>query len=154
MKLVKDPAEQTTAVTDIILSLVAFGGVLLLQWPPVYTGGLWRIHIWSTAIGLMGLAAVLGAVAHGLILKTITHNRIWRVLNLARLLRFPFCCWGHKRPLQHRGCKKSFTIYARSRPGILPDNPDLSRNLLFIHCVCRAGTLIFIGGLFISINCR
>ena len=86
MKLVKDPAEQTTAVTDIILSLVAFGGVLLLQWSPVYTGGLWRIHIWSTAIGLMGLAAVLGAVAHGLIIKTITHNRIWRVLNLALAL--------------------------------------------------------------------
>ena len=86
MKLVEDPAEQTTAVTDIILSLVAFGGVLLLQCSPVTAGGLWRIHIWSTAIGLMGLAAALGAVAHGLLLKTIIHNRIWRVLNLALAL--------------------------------------------------------------------
>ena len=34
----------------------------------------------------MGLAAALGAVAHGLIIKTITHNRIWRVLNLALAL--------------------------------------------------------------------
>ena len=86
MKLVEDPAEQTTAVTDIILSLVAFGGVLLLQCSPVTAGGLWRIHIWSTAIGLMGLAAALGAVAHGLLLKTIIHNRIWQVLNLALAL--------------------------------------------------------------------
>ena len=86
MKLVEDPAEQTTAVTDIILSLVAFGGVLLLQWFPVTAGGLWRIHIWSTAIGLMGLAAALGAAAHGLLLKSIIHNRIWRVLNLALAL--------------------------------------------------------------------
>ena len=86
MKLVEDPAEQTTAVTDIILSLVAFGGVLLLQWSPVTAGRLWRIHIWSTAIGLMGLAAALGAVAHGLLLKTIIHNRIWQVLNLALAL--------------------------------------------------------------------
>ena len=86
MKPVKDPAERTTAVTDIILALVAFGGVLLLQWSPVNAGGLWRIHVWSTAIGLIGLAAALGAVAHGLIFKTITRDRIWRVLNLALAL--------------------------------------------------------------------
>lgn len=86
MKLVKDPAEQTTAVTDIILSLVAFGGVLALQHSPVNSGELWRITIWSTAIGLIGLAAALGAAAHGLILKTILHHRIWMVLNLALAL--------------------------------------------------------------------
>ena len=86
MKLVEDTAEQTTAVTDIILALTAFGGVLVLQCSPVAAGGLWRIHIWSTAIGLTGLAAALGAVAHGLPLKTVIHNRIWRVLNLALAL--------------------------------------------------------------------
>jgi hypothetical protein len=83
MKLVKDPAEQTTAVTDIILALVACGGVLLLQWSPLKTGGPWRIPVWSGAIGLIGLAAALGAVAHGLTLKPNHHNRIWQVLNLA-----------------------------------------------------------------------
>ena len=83
MKLVRDPAEQTTAVTDIILALVACSGVLILQWSPVKTGGLWRIHIWSAAIGLIGLAAILGAVAHGLVLKPNIHNRIWQTLNLA-----------------------------------------------------------------------
>ena len=83
MKLVRDPAEQTTAVTDIILALVACGCVLILQWSPVKPGGLWRIHIWSAAIGLIGLAAILGAVAHGLVLKPNIHNRIWQALNLA-----------------------------------------------------------------------
>ena len=82
MKLVKDPAEQTTAVTDIILSLAAFGGVLLLQLSPMKTSGPWRIHLWSAAIGLIGMAAALGAVAHGLLLKPVLHNRIWLVLNL------------------------------------------------------------------------
>ena len=86
MKLVQDPAKQTTAVTDIILSLAAFGGVLVLQWAPVTADGPWRIHIWSTAIGLIGLAAALGAVAHGMLFKAIIHNRIWRVLNLALAL--------------------------------------------------------------------
>ncbi len=83
MKLVKDPAEQTTAITDIILALVACGGVLILQWTTVKTGVPWRIHIWSVAIGLIGLAATLGAVAHGLLLEPNHHNRIWQVLNLA-----------------------------------------------------------------------
>jgi hypothetical protein len=86
MKLVKDPVEQTAAVTDIILALVAFGGAMLLQGAPVNAGGLWRINIWSATIGLIGLAAALGALAHGLILKPIPHNRIWRVLNLALAL--------------------------------------------------------------------
>ena len=86
MKLVKDPAEQTTAVTDIILSLVACGGVLLLQWSPVNTSALWRINIWSAAIGLIGLAAALGAVAHGLLLTKSLHNRLWLVLNMALAL--------------------------------------------------------------------
>ncbi len=86
MKLVEDPAEQTTALTDIILALVAFGGILLLQWSPVNASGLWRINIWSMAIGLIGLAAALGAVAHGLLLKTTLHNRIWLVLNMALAL--------------------------------------------------------------------
>lgn len=83
MKPVKDPAEQTTAITDIILALVACSGVLILQLPSVKAGGPWRIHIWSGAIGLIGLAATLGAVAHGLVLKSTIHNRIWQVLNLA-----------------------------------------------------------------------
>ena len=86
MKLVNGPVEQTTAVTDIILALVAFGGLLLLQWSPVNADNLWRMLIWSTALGLIGLAAALGAVAHGLHLKTITHHRIWRVLYLALAL--------------------------------------------------------------------
>jgi hypothetical protein len=83
MKLVRDPAEQTTAVTDIILALIACGGLMILQWSPVKTGGMWRIHIWSAAIGLIGLAAILGAVAHGLVLMPNIHNRIWQALNLA-----------------------------------------------------------------------
>ena len=83
MKLTNDSAEQTTAVTDIILALVALGGVLMLIIAMENTGALWRIYIWTTAIGLIGLAAGLGAVAHGLQLGPAIHNRIWQVLNMA-----------------------------------------------------------------------
>jgi len=86
MKLIQDPAEQTAAVTDIILALIAFGGVVLLQWTRVNSGDLWRINLWSTALGLIGLAAILGAGAHGLALKTTPHHRLWLALNMALAL--------------------------------------------------------------------
>jgi hypothetical protein len=102
MKLANDPAEQTTAVTNIILALVAFGGILLLQSAVATTGALWRIYIWSTAIGFIGLAAALGALAHGLLLPPTLHNRIWLVLNMALAIAVSLFVagvindlWGH-----------------------------------------------------------
>ena len=86
MKLVKDPVEQTTAATDVILALVALGGILFLQGYANNSGTLWRLFIWSAAIGLIGLAAALGAVAHGLVIRPTAHNRIWLVLNMALAL--------------------------------------------------------------------
>jgi hypothetical protein len=86
MKYIKDPAEQTTAITDIILALIAFGGILFLRWELVNNSELWKINIWSAAIGLIGLAAVLGAVAHGLVISQAVHDRIWQLLNLSLAL--------------------------------------------------------------------
>jgi len=86
MKYIKDPAEQTTAITDIILALVAFGGILYLRWELTNNSELWKINIWSAAIGLIGLAAALGAVAHGLVVSQAAHDRIWQLLNMSLAL--------------------------------------------------------------------
>jgi hypothetical protein len=86
VKFTKDPAEQTTAITDIILAFVAGGGILFLRGPVLNNGELWKMNIWSGALGMIGLAAALGAAAHGLILSQSLHHRIWRVLNLALAL--------------------------------------------------------------------
>jgi len=83
MKFAKDPVEKTTAATDIILALVAFGGIVFLRSLLSNSSELWKINIWSAAIGLIGLAAALGAVAHGLVLSQTFHHRIWLALNLA-----------------------------------------------------------------------
>lgn len=82
MRFVKDPVEKTTAATDIILALVAFGGIVFLQSLLSNSSELWKINIWSAAIGLIGLAAALGAVAHGLVLSQTFHRRIWLALNM------------------------------------------------------------------------
>jgi len=83
MKFVKDPLEQTTAATDIVLAFVAFGGLVFLSGLSLNSGEPWKISIWSAAIGSIGLAAALGAVAHGLILSRTLHHCSWLVLNMA-----------------------------------------------------------------------
>ncbi len=83
MNFVKDPVEKTTAVTDIILALVAFGGIVCLRCLLFNSDELWKISTWSAAIGLIGLAATLGAVAHGLVLSQTFHRRSWLVLNMS-----------------------------------------------------------------------
>ena len=86
MNYTSDPAEQTTAITDIILAIVAFGGILYLRWDVPADSELWKINIWSAAIGLIGVAAALGAWAHGLVVTGSVHDRIWQLLNLALAL--------------------------------------------------------------------
>ena len=86
MKFTKDPAEQTTAITDLILALVASCGIFFIRWPAMNNSDLWKMNIWSAAFGLIGLAAALGFVAHGLVLSQGLHHRVWLVLNLTLAL--------------------------------------------------------------------
>jgi hypothetical protein len=86
MKYVKDPTEQSTAITDILLALVALGGILVLTLNITNSAELWKITIWSAAFGLIGLAAALGAAAHGLVISRTVHDRIWQLLNISLAL--------------------------------------------------------------------
>jgi len=86
MKFIKDPAEQTTAITDLLLAAVALGGIFFLHLGRTGYDDYFRIVIWSAAIGSIGLAAFLGAAAHGLVLAPSRHQRLWQILNLALAL--------------------------------------------------------------------
>jgi len=86
MKYVEDPTEQSTAITDIILALAALGGILFFSLNMTASSELLKIIIWSAAFGLIGLAAALGAAAHGLVMARTVHDRIWQLLNLALAL--------------------------------------------------------------------
>jgi hypothetical protein len=83
MKFIKNSAEKASAVTDIMLALVAFGGIVFLRNLQLNSVGLFKISIWSAAIGLIGLAATLGAIAHGVVLSRRFHRRVWLALNMA-----------------------------------------------------------------------
>ena len=86
MEFIKVPAERTTAITDLLLAAVALGGIFFLHLGRTDYNDYFRTAIWSAAIGSIGLAAFLGAAAHGLVLAPSLHQRLWQILNLALAL--------------------------------------------------------------------
>jgi hypothetical protein len=56
MKLINSPIERITAITDVILAVVAFGGIIFLCFPAGNGDSAWKVAIWSGAIGLIGLS--------------------------------------------------------------------------------------------------
>ncbi len=97
MRFIDVPAEQTTAVTDALLALVALWGMLYL----IRLGsrarlavGRWRTPIWASALGLLAVASALGAVAHGFQMPQATVDLLWQPLNLALGWTIALFCAG------------------------------------------------------------
>jgi hypothetical protein len=76
------PTEQTTAITDVLLALLALACVIYL----VRMGRArdrTKTAIWSTGFGLLAFSAALGAVAHGFKMSPRLNLALWQPLNLA-----------------------------------------------------------------------
>lgn len=76
------PTEQTTAVTDVLLAILAF--VVALK---VYHSGrnidLKKTRIWVWAFALLAFAAATGSIAHGFEMSKLNNFILWQPLNLA-----------------------------------------------------------------------
>jgi hypothetical protein len=80
--LIDLPTERTTAATDLLLAVLATGIALWLH--RMGSGGdRFRVRIWTALFALLGLAAGLGAVAHGLQMPLWLNDLLWQPLNLA-----------------------------------------------------------------------
>lgn len=84
MKFTSIPTEKTTAVTDLLIALVAAAGICYLQ--GIESPEAWKINTWSVAFGFIGLCGFLGAIAHGLELTEANYQQIWNLLNLGLAL--------------------------------------------------------------------
>jgi uncharacterized membrane protein (DUF2068 family) len=81
LKFTNSPTEKTTAITDILLALVAASSIAYLQ--RFESAEIWKINIWCWAFAFITLSGVLGAIAHGLELPEARHQRIRQLLNLS-----------------------------------------------------------------------
>jgi hypothetical protein len=73
------PVERTTAVTDLLLALVTAVGIRHLSRALAAS---WLRNIWLAALAAFGMAALLGAAAHGLALGIDTLDLLWQPLYL------------------------------------------------------------------------
>lgn len=73
--------ELTTAATDALIAALGVGCVVLLQrWRE---RDRWKVSVWSWMFGLLALAALLGAVSHGVVLSQRAQTLLWQPLFLA-----------------------------------------------------------------------
>lgn len=81
MQFVKIPTEQTTAITDILLAMVA-GILIILIWKKCRQIDPKKTLIWVVAFGFLAVAATLGAIAHGFEMSMELNTLIWYPINL------------------------------------------------------------------------
>lgn len=81
MKFIDIPTEQTTAITDAILALLALGCIIYL-WQ-IGQSDTWKTGLWAAAYGLLALAAGLGAIAHGFQMSATNSWWFWHPINMA-----------------------------------------------------------------------
>lgn len=80
MQFIDIPTEQTTAITDVFLAIMAMIVAISIYGSGVKTD-ITKTRIWVGAFILLCLAAILGAFAHGIKMSTFTNYVIWQPLN-------------------------------------------------------------------------
>lgn len=81
LRLTPHPTERTTAITDALLAGLASAAALYFL--KIRAVDPWKTGLWAWIFGLLGLAALLGAVAHGVEnLPQTMHNIVWGLLYL------------------------------------------------------------------------
>lgn len=73
--------ERTTALTDLVLAVVALLCAAILHLSRRHDA--WKVRLWTWVLVLLAAAALLGSVAHGLDLAERTREHVWRPLYLS-----------------------------------------------------------------------
>ena len=80
MELTFSLPELTTAATDALLALECLILMVWLWRTPAGEG--WRRGLWCAVLGLLAVASLLGAIAHGLMLSAAVREALWKPLYL------------------------------------------------------------------------
>jgi hypothetical protein len=92
MEFIHISSEQTTAVTDLLLGVLAIfcAGSLqrYRQTDPL------KVGIWTWTFAFLALAATLGSIAHGFVMTSQVADLIWQPLNLSLGLGVALYCVG------------------------------------------------------------
>jgi Family of unknown function (DUF6962) len=78
---VPSETERSTAATDALLGLVSLALAVVLITTP--TSAVWKRNIWVGVLLLTSCGSLLGAVAHGIVLRDAVLSALWKPLYLS-----------------------------------------------------------------------
>ncbi len=78
MLMHRSPFERMTALTDVLMGLLAAFAVFYLN---RFSG--FRFELWAWVFGLLAFSSFLGAAAHGFEMSQKTNDRLWMPINLS-----------------------------------------------------------------------
>jgi hypothetical protein len=81
IRFVANPTERTTAATDVLLAILAIGAVIFLS--EAGASDVRKSLLWVSIYAMVGFAAALGAIVHGLVLPQKPTKILWAMLYLA-----------------------------------------------------------------------
>lgn len=81
MEFIDIPTEQSTAVTDAILAVMAIAAAVYV--PRIGQHNWWKTTLWILILGLLALAAILGTIAHGFKMSKALQTFLWYPLYLS-----------------------------------------------------------------------
>ncbi len=81
MEFIDIPTEQTTAVTDAILAVMAIAAAVYLHM--IGQENHWKTTLWVWVFGLLALAAILGSIAHGFKMSKAFQTFLWYPIYLS-----------------------------------------------------------------------
>ncbi|BCN92913.1 hypothetical protein THMIRHAM_06980 [Thiomicrorhabdus immobilis] len=76
--------EQSTAITDALLALIALASLVYLR--QNLTTQKWKLQIWVGLFGVLTFASSLGAVVHGFKIPFELQTNLWHLLNFSLAL--------------------------------------------------------------------
>lgn len=80
MEFTHIPTEQTTAVTDLMLAVLAAGCAVYLY--RIGTRARWKTNLWTAVMAFLAAAAGLGAIVHGLQMDPAIQALLWHPIKL------------------------------------------------------------------------
>lgn len=93
IKFIDIPTEQTTAITDLILTMLAIAMIVSLLKTGLNRDKL-KTRIWVGAFGFLAFAAFMGFLAHGFQMSVQLNRILWQPLNLSLGLAIAFFVIG------------------------------------------------------------
>ncbi len=81
MQFIDIPTEQTTAVTDILLAVLALASAVYLH--RIGENDRWKTNLWISVLAMLAIAAGLGSIAHGFQLPQALKAVLWHPIKLS-----------------------------------------------------------------------